>query len=355
MGSSRHEKSIGVFVSSHVGSLGPVMLDLAGRSITAEDRERLKHPQCGGVILFARNVADVDQVRELAAEIRALRSPQLLIAVDQEGGQVQRLKEGFLSLPPPRQLGVAYDCDPAAGLALARDCGWAMASECLAAGIDFSFAPVLDIDYGTSTVIGDRAFHSDPQVIIRLASAYISGMHKAGMAAVVKHFPGHGHVIADSHLDIAVDARPYAVLAAADIEPFRALIAEGIDGVMPAHVIYSDCDPNPAGFSAFWLKDRLRQHLGFEGAIFSDDLSMQAAVAAGTPAARAETALSAGCDMLLVCNDPAAASEVLNAVDLFPQAPQRGRRLERMRRKLSYNWEDLHASTEWLARAAPWT
>lgn len=331
--------------------LGPVMLDVKGMSLTLEDRELLSHPQCGGVILFSRNVGDVEQVQALTKQIRQARSSELLIAVDQEGGRVQRLKNGFLSLPAPRGLGEIFDTEPGRALSEAHNWGWLMASECLAAGLDFSFAPVLDVDYGNSTVIGDRAFHSDPNIIARLASAHVSGMREAGMPAVVKHFPGHGHVVADSHLDVAVDTRSYADIAAADLIPFKALIDDGVQGVMPAHVIYSDCDPNPAGFSHYWLKNVLREHLGFNGVVFSDDLSMQAAVAVGSPGERAVVALSAGCDMLLVCNDPNAAGEVLEAVEGVVEQHSTDR-LESLRCRRRGSWKQLHASDVWCERAA---
>lgn len=333
---------------------GPVMLDLGGLHLTVEDRERLMHPACGGVILFKRNFEDIDQLCELTRSIRELRQPGLLIAVDQEGGRVQRFTGDFLSLPAPRILGEIYDRDPAKALRLSRQTGWAMASECLAAGVDFSFAPVLDIDYGSSGVIGDRAFHSDPKIIIELAGAFVSGMHEAGMAAVIKHFPGHGHVKADSHLDIAIDERDYATIEKNDLQPFRELVARGVEGVMPAHVIYPLCDEQPAGFSPFWLKETLRQKLGFNGVIFSDDLSMQAAAARGSPAERAKSALNAGCDMLLVCNNPEAADEVLAAVAERPKLPDVTLRLDQMRQRQSVDWVKLHASVEWSRRTAPW-
>lgn len=325
-------------------NLGPVMLDVAGCKLLPEERDLLHHPLCGGVILFARNFEHIDQLRALTSAIRDLREPALLIAVDQEGGRVQRFREGFLPLPALRLLGERFDTAPGDALHQADRYGWLMASECLAAGVDFSFAPVLDLDYGASTVIGDRAFHGEPRATAALAAAYMRGMHRAGMSAVGKHFPGHGFVRADSHTDLPVDERELAQIEARDLEPFRELVRQGLEGIMPAHVIYSACDSLPAGFSPFWLKHILRDRLGFGGVIFSDDLSMAAAHSAGTPAERARAAREAGCDMLLVCNDQAAAGEVLESLEKRSQ-PEPG--FERMRGNPGYGWATLHAGAEW--------
>lgn len=326
--------------------LGPVMLDVAGLVLTAADKQRLQHPSCGGVILFARNFESLSQLRVLTAEIKALRSPELLIAVDQEGGRVQRFREGFLDLPPVRQLGSLYDASSEQGLLAADHYGWLMAAECLATGVDFSFAPVLDLDYGRSQVIGDRAFHADPDKVIALASAYIQGMRRAGMVAIGKHFPGHGYVTADSHNDLPVDHRGWEDMSANDLQPFRALLPAGLAGIMPAHVIYDACDAQPAGFSRWWLQTVLRGQLGFKGVIFSDDLSMRAAHSAGPPAQRAKAALAAGCDVLLVCNDPDAADAVL-ASSTVEDAGKLQDRFENMRGQVDYDWEQLHQSLLW--------
>ena len=325
--------------------LGPVMLDLAGLAVTDEDRTRLHHPACGGVILFAKNYNSIDQLTELIQSIREVR-PELLIAVDQEGGRVQRFHESFLRLPPLASLGQEYDRNPEQAAVDARHLGWLMAAECLAAGVDFSFAPVLDIDYGNSEVIGDRAFHSQPEVICELAEAYYQGMKKAGMAAVGKHFPGHGYVVADSHTEIPQDPRSLDEIEAADLAPFRCMIKAGIEGLMPAHVIYSACDAQPAGFSRFWLQTILREQLGFTGVIFSDDLSMAGAMVAGSPVDRARAALSAGCDMLLMCNDPEAADAVLQAVSGYDHSGSQSRLLQ-MRGNRHLDWAALHASELW--------
>lgn len=287
---------------------GRLMLDLQGQQLSAEEREVLQRAPVGGVILFARNIVDKQQVSALCAEIRALR-PELLLAVDQEGGRVQRLKEGFTRLPPMRQLGRLYDLHVEAALDAARLIGQLMAAEVLDAGLDMSFAPVLDLDYGSSQVIGDRAFAADSGTLIRLAAAFIDGMHRSGMAATGKHYPGHGFVAGDSHTCLPVDERSMAELQNSCLKPFVAL-ADKLQGIMPAHVIFTALDNRPAGFSRPWL-DLLRQELKFTGMIFSDDLAMAGAVEAGSFAERAESALAAGCDQVLVCNDPAGALEVL--------------------------------------------
>jgi beta-N-acetylhexosaminidase len=290
---------------------GPLMLDLQGTELRAAERVLLQRPGVGGVILFRRNYRDPEQLCRLTDEIRALR-PELLLAVDREGGRVQRFRDGFTRMPAMARLGQLDAADPVAAQSLARECGWLLAAELLACGIDFSFAPVLDLDQGISAVIGDRAFGAAPARVIALARALMDGMHEAGMATTGKHFPGHGGVAADSHVAIPVDPRPYAAIAALDLQPFAHFARDGMDAVMPAHVIYSACDPQPAGFSPFWLQQVLRRDLGFDGVIFSDDLSMEGAVVAGGYPERAAAALDAGCDMVLVCNQPAAALEVLN-------------------------------------------
>ncbi len=308
--------------------LGPVMLDLAGLRLTAEERERLAQPLTGGVILFSRNFESPAQLRELTGEIHALREPALLIAVDHEGGRVQRFRDGFTRLPPMRSLGALHRGNAQAGRGAAEAAGYVLAAELLAAGVDFSFAPVLDVDIGVSGVIGDRAFSSEPEAVADLAESLAAGMARAGMASVGKHFPGHGHVSADSHVDVPVDEREFGAIDAVDLAPYRRLIAKGLAGVMPAHVIYPRVDAEPAGFSKVWLRDILRGRLGFDGVIFSDDLSMEGASVAGGMIQRAEAALAAGCDLVLVCNAPAAADTVLRQL---AAAPADARRLERMR------------------------
>ena len=290
--------------------MGRLMFDIEGLTLNAEDKAMLAEPELGGLILFARNYQSVEQVASLVSSIRAIK-PHCLIAVDHEGGRVQRFKTSFTHLPAMAKLGALYDRDPEAALELAKECGWLMAAELRCVDVDFSFAPVLDRDYGISAVIGDRAFSSDPEVIIRLAQAFTDGMREAGMAATGKHFPGHGGVAADSHIDIPVDARDEVQLAEQDMAIFDALIKNKLEAIMPAHVIYSSVDPQPAGFSSYWLQEVLRQKLGFDGVIFSDDLSMEGATTAGTFAQRADAALSAGCDMVLVCNHRDGAKQVL--------------------------------------------
>ncbi|MFN3593909.1 MAG: beta-N-acetylhexosaminidase [Thiobacillaceae bacterium] len=300
--------------------LGPLMLDVAGTALTADDRQRLLHPLVGGVILFARNYESPAQVAELTRAIHALRSPPLLIAVDHEGGRVQRFRAGFTALPPMRAIGALWDTQPQTARRLARDAGYVLAAELRTVGVDFSFAPVLDLDYGTSGVIGDRALHRHPQAVAELAHALMLGMAEAGMSAVGKHFPGHGFVAADSHTDVPVDARDLADLEFADLIPFRQLIDLGLAGIMPAHVIYPRVDDQPAGFSRRWLHNLLRGRYGFEGAIFSDDLAMEGASVAGDVVTRAQAALAAGCDMALLCNRPDLADTLLTRLAWQPHA-----------------------------------
>ncbi|TBW02084.1 beta-N-acetylhexosaminidase [Azotobacter chroococcum] len=317
---------------------GSLMLDIAGTWLTAEDRRLLRQPEVGGLILFARNIEHPAQVRELCAAIRAVR-PDLLFAVDQEGGRVQRLRQGFVRLPA---MGALAGHDEAERLAEA--CGWLMATEVLAAGLDFSFAPVLDLDHGRSAVIGSRGFAGDPQAVICLAGAFIRGMHAAGMAATGKHFPGHGWAEADSHVAIPTDERSLEAIRARDLLPFQQLRGQ-LDAVMPAHVIFPQVDVQPAGFSRRWLQDILRGELGFDGVVFSDDLSMAGAHVAGDAAARVEAALAAGCDMGLVCNDRAAAELALSALQRLGVQP--APRLARMRRR-AFPGIDYKQNPRWL-------
>lgn len=322
--------------------LGPVMLDVAGTWLTPEDEARLRHPLVGGVILFARNYESPAQLMELTAAIHALRTPTLLIAVDHEGGRVQRFREGFTRIPPMRELGGIWDAHPKQARHLAQEVGFVMASELRAHGVDFSFTPVLDVDYGASTVIGDRAFHSEPQAIAELAHSLLQGMKQGGMPTVGKHFPGHGFVCADSHVEIPVDERSYTDIELCDLIPFRQMIAFGLTAVMPAHVIYPRVDDKPAGFSSRWLKDILRGELGFEGCIFSDDLSMEGATVAGGIVQRAEAALHAGCDMVLVCNRPDLADELLAGLKWEMPAVSRARLAQMRGHPHPRSLADLH-------------
>lgn len=309
---------------------GSLMLDIAGTWLTAEDRQILRHPEVGGLILFARNIEHPRQVADLCAAIRAVR-PDILLAVDQEGGRVQRLRRDFVRLPAMRDFASRADAP-----ALAQACGWVMATEVLAVGLDFSFAPVLDLDHQRSAVVGTRAFEGDPSRATELAGAFIKGMRSAGMAATGKHFPGHGWAEADSHVAIPVDERSLDALRAQDLIPFRQLAGE-LDAVMPAHVIYPQVDDRPAGFSPRWLQEILRQELNFRGVIFSDDLSMAGAHVAGDAADRIEAALTAGCDMGLVCNDRAAAELALTALQRLGVTPSSA--LSAMRRRSVCSFE----------------
>jgi beta-N-acetylhexosaminidase len=319
--------------------LGPLMIDIEGQALSPLDRERLAHPLVGGIILFSRNYADPQQLSRLCAEIHALREPRLPIAVDHEGGRVQRFRAGFTRLPEMRKLGEVWDRDRGAASSAARDLGFVLAAELRACGVDLSFAPVLDIDYGRSSVIGDRAFHSDPAAVIELAAALIDGIHAAGMVVCGKHFPGHGWVAADSHLAVPVDERDYAAIAAADLVPYRQLL---LDAVMPAHVIYPQVDAWPAGFSPRWI-ELLRREFGFNGVIFSDDLSMEGASVAGGIVERADAAWAAGCDLLLVCNSPDSVATLLSQWRPVLD-PQRSRRAERLLPTVTaLNWRELQS------------
>ena len=332
--------------------LGPLMIDIDGTVLTPADRELLRHPLVGGVILFARNYAEPAQVLELTTAIHALREPRLVIAVDQEGGRVQRFRHGFSALPALARLGECYVHDAPAALAGAADCAWLMASELRAVGVDFSFAPVLDLRSTRSAVIGDRALHADPHVVARLAQVYIAALHRAGMAAVGKHFPGHGGVAADSHHELPVDERDFADLEHLDLVPFRAAVAAGIEGIMTAHVWYPQVDKQVAGYSSYWIKEVLRRDMGFSGAVFSDDLSMAGADLGASYSARAGLALAAGCDVLLICNHRAGVIEVLDMLPIEPY-PQTQVRLMRMHgRGGAPPLASLREQADWQAVAA---
>lgn len=328
-------------------SLGPVMLDIDGIELSAEDKTVLLHPAVGGVILFTRNYSSLEQLIDLIDEIHRLREPHLLIAVDHEGGRVQRFREGFTLLPAVRRIGELYDHNKKSAKSLAQQLGWLMAVELRSIGVDFSFAPVVDLDYQQCDVIGDRAFHSDPHAVYELAYAYIKGMDSAGMAAVAKHFPGHGAVIDDSHLAIPVDQRLYDSVYQNDMYPYRMLIKNNLSGVMPAHVIFDKMDRRPAGFSPYWLKKILREQLDFSGIIFSDDINMQGASFAGDSyAARADSAIQAGCDMILVCNNRRGAIEVLDSLSEW-NSPVTNMRLARMHGRHPIKRSDLYKLAKW--------
>ena len=322
------------------------MLDVEGLTLSPADRAVLREPAVGGVILFTRNYASPTQIADLVADIRALRSPPLLIAVDHEGGRVQRFREGFTSIPPMRQIGRHYDTDPAGALKLAKTAGWLIGSELRSTGIDLSFAPCVDLDWGVSDVIGDRSFHKKPYVVAELAGAFSKGLRNAGMVAVAKHFPGHGAVVADSHTQLPIDRREFGDVLD-DMQPYEALIRHRyIGAVMMAHIVYSETDSLPAGFSSYWIGNQLRSQLGFDGAVFCDDLSMEAAAGYGSVPKRAKLALEAGCDMVLVCNNRAAASTTVASLHDYSN-PTSLVRLARLHGTGHLLRESLIASEEW--------
>ena len=298
-------------------TIAPLMMDVAGLELLPEEQEMLQHPYVGGVILFTRNYATPLQVTHLIQTIRDAKKTPLLIAVDQEGGRVQRFKEPLTLLPPASDFGELYEQSPEFALKYTEETGYQMAFELRELGVDMSFAPVLDLDWQMSEVIGNRAFHADPAAVTVLAGAFVRGMLRAGMPAVGKHFPGHGWVKADSHTELPVDERDFETLWNADLKPFRELILQGLNALMPAHVIYSACDDRPAGFSEFWLQKVLRDKLAFKGVIYSDDLSMAGARVMGSVVDRAKAALVAGCDRILICNDPDSVVEVLDEARLL--------------------------------------
>ena len=328
---------------------GPVMVDVAGTRLTNAERARLRHPLVGGVILFARNFESREQLCALTQQIHRVRNEPLMIAVDHEGGRVQRFRDdGFTKLPAMRDLGVVWDRDPLQAMRLSTETGYILAAELRACGVDFSFTPVLDLDYGVSKVIGTRSFHRDPRVVAMLARAVVQGLAQAGMAACGKHFPGHGFVEADSHLEIPVDNRPLTRILKEDAAPYTWLGDAVIPAVMPAHVIYPKVDKLPAGFSPRWVQEILRGRLGYDGVVFSDDLTMEGATVVGDILARAQAALHAGCDMVLVCNRPDLADDLLSRLDDVTHAPESVARIRRlMPRFAAPTWEALQAETRY--------
>ncbi|HDR1794026.1 TPA: beta-N-acetylhexosaminidase [Pasteurella multocida] len=330
--------------------MSTLLIDLQGQELSQEEVELLSHPLVAGLILFTRNFHDRAQMQALIQSIRQRVKKPLLITVDQEGGRVQRFREGFTQLPAMQ----AFTCligDPVQQTNMAQQAGWQMAVEMTALGIDLSFAPVLDLGHQCQA-IGDRSFHSQAEMTLNLASAFIDGMHQVGMAATGKHFPGHGHVIADSHLETPYDERPKQQIFAQDIQPFQQLIQQNmLDAIMPAHVIYSQCDPQPASGSAYWLKQILRQKLGFNGTIFSDDLGMKGAGFMGNFVQRCEQSLQAGCDLLLLCNEREGVIQVLDNLKLSETEPHfalRQQRLQQLFKRKTIRWSELEATSRWL-------
>jgi beta-N-acetylhexosaminidase len=321
---------------------GPVMFDLRSTQIEHDEIEKLRHPRAGGIIFFTRNFENIEQIADLTAAIRAVRK-DILIAVDHEGGRVQRFREGFSRIPAAAKYAMlgTDDQDQQAELM-----GWLMAMELRAVDIDFSFAPVLDVDSGISEVIGDRSFARDPAVATRLALAFRRGMARAGMASVGKHFPGHGGVALDSHLALPIDTRDFSEILARDLVPFKALIDDGLEGIMPAHVVYAKVDDHPAGFSRHWIQTVLRGELSYDGAVFSDDLSMAGAKFAGDHKQRAEYALEAGCDMVLVCNQSDVVGDVLESLEAYVPS-KRPDRLLRMKGRFPVDRKSMIESPQW--------
>jgi beta-N-acetylhexosaminidase len=299
--------------------LGPLIIDVEGKTLGPADRRRLTHPLVGGVILFARNFESRKQVAALTAEIAALRTPRLLVCVDHEGGRVQRFKKGFTEIPPMRDLGAMWEFDVLGACKRATELGQIIGNELIEVGIDLSFTPVLDLDYGASSVIGDRALHADPRTVAMLARCLTHGLLLSGMANCGKHFPGHGFAHADSHYAVPVDERSLATILAQDAAPYE-WMGDTLASVMPAHVIYPQVDSKPAGFSRKWIQDVLRKQMGFNGAVISDDLTMEGASVAGNIVQRAKAALAAGCDLVLVCNRPDLVDELLGKISFKPNA-----------------------------------
>lgn len=334
-------------MTNHSPPLGPLMLDIEGLCLSPADEELLRSSTVGGIILFTRNYTDTTQLRALVGSIRRIR-PNLLIAVDQEGGRVQRFRSEFLPLPALRLIGKAYEQNPQQGLALAQSCGWAMAAEIIHHGLDFSFAPVMDLYNSESEVIKDRAFGANVDTVCALLDAYIQGMNDAGMQATGKHFPGHGSVRADSHIELPIDSRSAADILDNDYEVFSRCI-DKLVGIMPAHVKYPALDAHCAGYSHYWIQTKLRQELRFGGVVFSDDLTMAAATDAGSVTERAQLALAAGCNMVLVCNDRAAALQTKEFLADRPDLVQtdNAQTLARMSAKQVKSNLDLYNTPQW--------
>ena len=328
-------------------SLGPLMVDLCADKISAQERKLLESPQVGGVILFSRNFTSVENLVSLINDIHEVRHPRLIVGIDQEGGRVQRLRDGFTQLPAINLLGKIYQEDQSRACSLSEITGWLMAAELRSIGIDFSFAPILDLDHGVSQVIGDRAFHNDPDVVSTLALKYIQGMKAAGMQAVGKHFPGHGAVVADSHIDLPTDSRDFQDILMEDLVPFQRMIDHGMAGIMSAHVIYEKVDNHVATYSRKWLGTILRQELEFKGVVFSDDLSMKAANCDGDYVQRVNSALQAGCDMVLICNASDQACKMAEKLENYnnPASQIRLTRMHGGKNPLSYH--ELRMSDEW--------
>jgi len=306
---------------STVSWLGPIMVGVREIKLTSDERRFLRHPWIGGVVLFARNYSDPDQLRALVQAIGAIRAPPLIVAVDQEGGRVQRFREGFSAVPAAGRIGAAYSQDVARGLAIAHAVGDALGEELAWAGIDLNFAPVVDLDAGNHSVIGARAFHADPEAVVDLAQAYLTGMRRWGVHGVVKHFPGHGSALGDTHTGAVEDARDRESIARTDLQVYRMLVERGIEAVMSNHVAYPAVAPGPASFSQHWLRQVLRAELGFQGVVFSDDLSMGAANPADPLSLRVRGVLDGGCGVALVCNELDEVPAMLNGFADVPPRP----------------------------------
>lgn len=327
--------------------MGPIVVDVAGYELTNEDKEILAHPLTGGLILFSRNYGDHGQLKALIKSIRQAAKQPLVIAVDHEGGRVQRFREQFTRIPAMGKIAEFYADDRDRAKQFTQQCGWMLAAELLAFDIDLSFAPVLDLERG-SQVIGDRSFHADPSWVTDLSTQLCIGMHNAGMKTTGKHFPGHGSVLADSHIALPVDKRSLADITATDLLPFKALITDAqLDAIMPAHVIYQQVDSKAAGFSQYWLQQVLRQQLGFKGAIFSDDLSMHGASVAGNYLERAEQAMWAGCNLLLACNDRKGVETLLDGLDINLTSDDFN-----LKHRSNFSLDELKTSRLWLDTSA---